>query len=184
MFVVIMKKHMIRRIVIINMPHQYNVIIDVIFKDHYIVAPHMVHDWIASEVYIFKILAETKITFAMLSNHLNILHEGYQVTNVVWSCHLWKTHRWYPAKRALPPCLRMADRALLAGYPRYVAPLALHMLVSTCIIIWEVSVPWAYRSGDVFQIGVNKPVIVPVTRSIALFYIYWSGKNLWYRIII
>ena len=28
-------------------------------------------------------------------------------------------YQWYPAKRALPPCLCMADRALLAGYPRY-----------------------------------------------------------------
>ena len=32
-----------------------------------------------------------------------------------WFC------RGYPAKRALPPCLRMADRALLAGYPRCVS---------------------------------------------------------------
>ena len=82
------------------------------------------------------------------------------------------------------PCLRMADSALLAGYPRYVAPLALHMRVSTCIIAWEVSVPWAYRFWGVFQIGVNKPVIVPVTRARAVCYIYWSGKNIWYRIII
>ena len=29
--------------------------------------------------------------------------------------------RWYPAKKwPYPPCLRMADRALLAGYPRNV----------------------------------------------------------------
>ena len=30
------------------------------------------------------------------------------------------SYGWYPAKRTLPaPCLRMADRALLAGYTRY-----------------------------------------------------------------
>ena len=28
-------------------------------------------------------------------------------------------YRWYPAKGPYPPCLRMADRALLARYPRY-----------------------------------------------------------------
>ena len=28
-------------------------------------------------------------------------------------------YRWYPAKRPYPPWLRMADKALLAGYPRY-----------------------------------------------------------------
>ena len=32
-------------------------------------------------------------------------------------------YRGYAAKRALPPCLRMADRALLVGYPRYYLPL-------------------------------------------------------------
>ena len=58
---IIMENHMIRGIVIINMPRQYNVIIDAISKDHYIVAPNMVHVWIANEVYIFKTVAEIKI---------------------------------------------------------------------------------------------------------------------------
>ena len=39
-----------------------------------------------------------------------------------------RTYRGYPDKGPYPPCLRMADRALLAGYSRYVL---CHLLVIT-----------------------------------------------------
>ena len=53
-------------------------------------------------------------------------------------------YRWYPAKRALPPCLRMADRALLAGYPRY--------------LLWRLT-------GKTATFTYNKLIISPVAVS-------------------
>ena len=48
------------------------------------------------------------IDFGVKNNILSFLKKTF------YAC----TCRWYPAKWALPPCLCMADRALLAGYPR------------------------------------------------------------------
>ena len=51
-------------------------------------------------------------------------------------------YRVYPAKRPYPPCLRMADRALLAGYRRYV--LRSHL---KCL---QVDMHrWIYRRDDI-----------------------------------
>ena len=57
------------------------------------------------------------------------------------------THRWYPAKGPYSPCLRMAGRALLAGYSRYVARYTtrIHTIrillwyVVVCHTIWPIS---------------------------------------------
>ena len=51
-----------------------------------------------------------------VSYHTNY---GYW-NNGMASCKTYLTsYRWCPAKESYTPCLRMADRALLAGYPRY-----------------------------------------------------------------
>ena len=50
-----------------------------------------------------------------------LIAHPHSVYNV---CITDPAYRWYPAERALPPCLRMANRALLAGYPRYRVMLA------------------------------------------------------------
>ena len=59
------------------------------------------------------------------------------------------TYRWHPARRASPPCLRMADRDLLAGYPRYewnwewVKSLQYHVMARFAPIVPVMSSPLA-----------------------------------------
>ena len=78
-----------------------------------------------------------------LSYHL-LTNENYKFGNTATSprelmlnkeIRVSSKYRWYPAKGPYPPCLRMADRALLAGYPRYGIPwlnIAATTSVATC----------------------------------------------------
>ena len=57
----------------------------------------------------------------------------------------------YPTKRPYPPCLRMADRALLAGYPRYIqCSLIIAHQIRPVLVRWHLYIetePWAPRPG-------------------------------------
>ena len=54
--------------------------------------------------------------------------------------------RGYPAKRPYPPCLRMADRALLAGYPRIVLTKLLKVLCSFGEILYWCNKLWQHMT--------------------------------------
>ena len=43
----------------------------------------------------------------------------FKIFNLLSFLNIEMAYRGYPAKGPYPPCLHMADRALLAGYPWY-----------------------------------------------------------------
>ena len=53
---------------------------------------------------------------------LRVTKQSNRKQEIMWTHDDWvhqHIYRGYSAKGSYPPCLRMADRALLAGYPRY-----------------------------------------------------------------
>ena len=74
----------------------------------------------------------TPLSIILVEHISTICHEGVQRKHVQYNIHIEclgaelssEVRNWYIdgilPKETYPPCLRMANRALLAGYPRYV----------------------------------------------------------------
>ena len=86
--------------------------------------------------YLIQIIVRSSVCLLYLRNYEvgNIIQNARSITylrNIIKSLQCFikllmpisssPSYRWYPAKRALPATLLMADRALLAGHPRYVS---------------------------------------------------------------
>ena len=87
----------------------------------------------------FDLFIKTK-----LHHHLRVLDHMETEYGKLYGdiCGVFYTQRHVQGilpKRPYPPCLRMADRALLAGYPRCMGNTSLIVIASQELLYWEMS---------------------------------------------